>query len=497
MTTLRKIPFYPVLVGGFCVLNLMSHNIREISINDMWLSLLLALLISVIMYALTALFIQDWHRAALATLVVLFFFFTYGQIYNFVQNISIGSLYLFRHWSLLALYGLLLIFTLYWIVRKIVKPGDWTYWLNLLSIYLLIYPTFVISSNAIQQFLAYRSALHTQAAKAQARQSGRPDIYHIILDAYGREDILKNHLGFDNSSFIAALRARGFYVADCSQSNYAYTEYSLSSTLNYDYLDNLHVNTEVKRIAILKRNAVRSFLEAQGYRIISAPTGWEMTEWKDADLYLEFDRTYSALPEFEKLVMDTTVLRIVSDFNLFNINRFTNNLHRSRVLSLLKHLKRLPTEEGELFVFAHFVIPHQPYRFGPNGEWIEDRPEDFGEAYIGQVIFINHEILQVIDTILAKSEIPPIIIIQGDHGPPPKLAPSAAQKMPILNAYYLPGVDTDKVLYSSISPVNTFRVILNSYFGQDLPLLEDISYYAPNADQDALELVPYPCLSQS
>jgi hypothetical protein len=493
---LRRIPFYPVLFAGFCVLALMAYNIHEIALSDMWASLMLALLISIIVYGLTRLLIYDWHRAALVAFVVLFFFFTYGQIYNFLKDVNIRNIFIFRHRTLLLLYGLLLILVLYWIIRRMEKPGNWTYWLNLISIYLLIYPGFVISSNAIQQLLVYRSALRVNIAKAQTINSTRPDIYYIILDAYGRGDILKNDLGFDNSDFLDALQERGFYVADCSQSNYAYTEYSLASTLNYDYLDHLRINNEIERIAIIKKNAVRSFLERQGYRTVSAATGWDMTEWKDADLYLDFDRTYSALPEFEKLVMDTTVLRIVSDFNLFNINRFTNNNHRSRVLSLLNHLKRLPTEEGDLFMFAHFVIPHPPYRFGPNGEWLDGRPDDLQVGYIGQVIFINREILQVIDTILAKSETPPIIIIQGDHGPPQQLAPSSAQKMPILNAYYLSGLDANKVLYSSISPVNSFRVILNSYFGQDLPLLEDISYYAPPEDPDALELAPYSCPTQ-
>jgi hypothetical protein len=496
MHMLRKIPIYPVLFAGFCVLALMAYNIREIALSDMWASLMFALLGSLMVYGLTRIMIHDWHRAAAATFAVLFFFFTYGQIYIFLKDVNIGSLYVFRHRTLFILYGMLLIVAVHWIIRKVEKPGNWTYWLNLLSIYLLIYPAFVISSNAIQQFLAYRSALSARVVKAQSISSARPDIYYIILDAYGRADVLKNDLGFDNSAFLEALRERGFYIADCSQSNYAYTEYSLTSTLNLDYLDSLNINSNVQRIATLKQSEVRSFLEEQGYRTVSAPTGWDMTEWKDADLYLAFDRTYSALPEFEKLVMDTTALRLVSDFNLFNINRFTDNNHRSRILSLLTHLKRLPTEEGDLFVFAHFVIPHPPYRFGPNGEWLDRLPENLQTAYIGQVVFINREILQVIDTILAKSEMPPIIIIQGDHGPPHQLAPSSAQKMPILNAYYLPGVDANKVLYSSISPVNSYRVILNSYFGQDLPLLEDISYYAPHEDPDALELAPYSCPSQ-
>ena len=49
------------------------------------------------------------------------------------------------------------------------------------------------------------------------------------------------------------------------------------------------------------------------------------------------------------------------------------------------------------------------------------------------------------------------------------------EKMRILNAYYLPGVDRS-ALYESITPVNTFRLIFNLYFGSDLDRLEDISY---------------------
>ena len=51
------------------------------------------------------------------------------------------------------------------------------------------------------------------------------------------------------------------------------------------------------------------------------------------------------------------------------------------------------------------------------------------------------------------------------------------ERMPILNAYYLPGQKTE-ALYPSISPVNSFRVVLNEYFDQDLPLLPDRQYFA-------------------
>jgi hypothetical protein len=116
-----------------------------------------------------------------------------------------------------------------------------------------------------------------------AANADRPDVYYIILDAYGREDVLRSAAGYDNSTFLNALRQRGFYVADCSQSNYAYTEFSLTSSLNYNYVENLGHS---ERRALLRQSAIRSFFEANGYRIVAFPTGWPFTEWRDADLYL-------------------------------------------------------------------------------------------------------------------------------------------------------------------------------------------------------------------
>ena len=43
-----------------------------------------------------------------------------------------------------------------------------------------------------------------------------------------------------------------------------------------------------------------------------------------------------------------------------------------------------------------------------------------------------------------------------------------------LNAFYFPNKDYSR-LYDSISPVNTFRVVLNTYFNAQLPLLKDSS----------------------
>jgi hypothetical protein len=83
--------------------------------------------------------------------------------------------------------------------------------------------------------------------------------------------------------------------------------------------------------------------------------------------------------------------------------------------------------------------------------------------------------LTAIDAILAESAQPPIILIQGDHGVP-RLK---AQQNAILSVYLLP--QEDDSLYASISPVNSFRVIFNSYFGGNLGLLEDRSCASSSA----------------
>ena len=49
------------------------------------------------------------------------------------------------------------------------------------------------------------------------------------------------------------------------------------------------------------------------------------------------------------------------------------------------------------------------------------------------------------------------------------------EKTRVLNAYCFPGVDTS-VLYPSISPVNSFRVLFNLYFGADFEHLPDRNY---------------------
>jgi hypothetical protein len=88
-----------------------------------------------------------------------------------------------------------------------------------------------------------------------------------------------------------------------------------------------------------------------------------------------------------------------------------------------------------------------------------------------------------------ESPSPPVIVLQGDHGPPLRLleeGPSPAayrERLGILSAYLVPPAMGDD-LYPSISPVNTFRVLFAELFGEELGALPDRSYFDWYAGSD-------------
>jgi len=498
---LKKTPFYPLLFATYPVLALAAHNIHEIVLGDIWRSLVVSLLLAGVVLALARLLLGDWHRAALVTVLVLLLFFSYGQVYSVLKNIQVGGSLPFRHRSLGLVWGGLLFIGIIWAWRWLKDPAAWTGWLNLLSALLLIYPLVVIGQDRLNRVTAARRSAESAGLSVPVSAAG-PDVYYIILDGYGRHDLLKKKFGYDNGDFIEGLRQRGFYVADCAQSNYGFTELSLASSLNYDYLDSLPSDfaNEDSFDQLIQHGRVRTFFEAQGYRTVAFATGFAWTEWKDANFFFAYDTPAGSLNDFETLLAQTTLLRIPLDVTQLKSAINIANTRRARTLSALDHLKAVPDLKGSKLVFAHIVAPHKPYFFGPHGEPIhldEETAtiEQRRQAYADQARYISQAILGVVDSIQSQSKTPPIIVIQGDHGPDDDLV-TPQERMQNLNAYFLPGIDASKVLYPTITPVNTFRVILNTYFGQNLPLLKDRSLYFRFEDRAKPELVPNTCISQ-
>ena len=118
------------------------------------------------------------------------------------------------------------------IVKSKEKFANGTKILNVISLVLLAFVAvnigmFHIGSNDSDN--AYSSADPSGKSSDNNKQRAYPDIYFIILDAYAREDILREIYNFDNSEFLDFMEDSGFYVAAKSISNYGQTGLSLGA----------------------------------------------------------------------------------------------------------------------------------------------------------------------------------------------------------------------------------------------------------------------------
>jgi hypothetical protein len=248
---------------------------------------------------------------------------------------------------------------------------------------------------------------------------------------------------------------------------------------------------------LLKHGLVRTQLEGIGYKTVAFATGYDWIEWKDASLYLEPEfnlLSFREMRPFEAMFIKSTAAVAAFDIQqLFpqgpaEIDTISYQDHVKRELFLLNRLGNMADIPGPKFVYAHILIPHGPFVFGADGKVLPD-PSIYENAdlatwkkgYTDEVQFINGHLLSILPGLIANSKVPPIIIIQGDHG-------SKVSRFPILNAYYLPGTGKEK-LYPTISPVNSFRLIFDTYFGAQYDLLKDMSNDPKNVDKGQFTVV--------
>lgn len=491
------IPWYPLVFSMYPVLTLLATNVGQVKVSAGQRILVLSILFAAVLMGLARIFLKSWQNAAFLTALLLALFFSYGHV-----QILLAQKFPKIDWTRYLLWGWLALAIIAVILAVKVAPAPLI--LNVIALGLVIMSVGQISSD-VPKGSVNRLPEKNPPVGDLVRPENPPDVYYFILDMYTRSDLLQAAYGYDNSEFLNGLKDRGFYVAQCSQSNYPRTELSVTSSLNFSYLQDLDPEfNDPKSIArlhlwdSLKHNTARYELENMGYKTISFANGFAWSELDDANLFLTPPPFSSSMTEFETLFMHTTLARTFEDFGWLNLDEINAQNFRDRDLLVFNSLKRIAGMSGPKFVYVHLIMPHPPFVFGPNGEhanpadyWNEQKlyPADkFGRGYTGQMTFLNHKILEAIDAIQAESKTPPVIVLQGDHGP--WLQPNP-QHFFILNAYYLP--NHNEQLYSHISPVNTFRMIFNSYFGGKYDMLPDITYYSPVPDLYDYSVVDNPC----
>lgn len=449
----------------------------------------IAVAVTLAVYSVLRHFLGDPLRAGLCTTTVVVGVLSFGHLAN-VTNAQPGGV---EEGGLLLAVALLICAGVIVSAKAHQQVAAVTRLLNLISVFLLALNA-VPAARAVNLGVPAASAredLSIQPLRWQGGGGSPRDIYYLVFDRYAGDQTLRDLYGFDNGSALSFLESRGFTVVRGAVANYPQTAHSLASTLNMVYLDDLaervgrDSDSWEPLVGSLRASAIADAMQGAGYEYYLVGSWWEPTaEDPSADQSYVYGRSDSFGETFYRTTAIPYLLEWLSPAAPYDPFR----TQYDRVGFQVGALKEISLDPAPTFTFAHFTLPHYPYVFDEEGNYVRpDRVPHVEEAYIAQLRYTNDLIRNIVGSLApGPEEEDPIIIIQSDEGPHPvdRDFPDAdlrwayesevelGRKLRILHAYYFPGVGDGAVL-PTLTPVNTFRALLDSYFGADLPLLPD------------------------
>jgi hypothetical protein len=342
------------------------------------------------------------------------------------------------------------------------------------------------------------------------------DIYLIVLDEYANAETTTALFGFDNHAFLDSLRQLGF-VVPAVHSNYLHTALSLPSLLNASQLTDLsrELGSQAKDVTVLhylvENNRAVALLKGLGYRFVFFPSQWwpATRHNRHADSEVDVWPGWHPLRDLSRSHLRRT-LRKVSMLDLLQREAAWNIYgdHDSRMFTAIAQVPKTP---GPVFAFAHLMTPHLPFVFDRECRPLNHKtagtvPKGKSLPYVEQVQCLNRMVLRLV-TLLLESDVPPVILLQGDHGtktlhfekaPTAEAIPVAAarERLGAFGAYYLPGHGAE-AFGDSVTLVNVLGDVLRYYLGAKLPREPDDMYLSVGRAPFALKRVDPAWLAQS
>lgn len=515
-------PFFPFLLVAMAFIDYYLMYYFEIAKIGLIITALVSLLFISIIWLIFFWLLKDLEKSALVVFFFSLVFFEFPAITIALRKLSSSLKFysLFRYWNtntgqwLIFCFLFLLVILLFFHYKKAPNVTPRTVLLfNLVSLLTLVVfivrgVVFIAQYNRIPADINrfWNQHLEELPTPPDSNELIKPDIFYIVLDGFGRSDVLRDLYGIDNSSFLKGLEERGFFVASESYSNYNQTTLSLASSMNMMYLDSIaellgeNTYNSYASIYMVEHSAVEALLGKIGYQTVGFYSETFFTDFKGRDYYY---RPKNVSPYFIQVLLRNTALSVIFNSKIYD-------WHRDTISFALDTLPEVTSLEGPQFTLAHILCPHPPFVFNSDGtpreakrvyavhdanRFLHDGTiEEYRTGYKNQVTYLQDEILNMVDRIQQKSTKPFILILQGDHGPGSETdqdeagVSNATERHGILYAVYFFDMDYTR-LYAKISPVNTFRVIFSQYLGIDQPLLDDLHYASTYGDSFNYESV--------
>lgn len=425
----------------------------------------------------------------------------FSLVYLYFGNIreSLGDIPFISHIShyrfIIPLTFAAILFVAYRL-KKLEKTDNLTAFLNLL---LILYTSVEIIRWKNPSKVNFELTLDQPVLSSATKANEFPDIFYIVLDGYPSGTFQKERIDIKVNQFDSSLKEKEFYIVSNPRSNYNYTAFSTETVFRMDYIKGLKDESkpepnDYSNAAFAIKNArIFSFLEEKGYQlynlsifdlpgkpsfsgekfffvttsnIIFRNTLWNRIKW---DILPAILTNYKNKLAASQHVDSWKNIRLIKEFN-------------KKAYDSLWHISSLQNDNAK-FVYTHLEMPHSPYLYDSSGKEYPDSLLYTGNIQIRKAMYksyinyVNNKIKSIIEKILTGKNKNTVIIIQSDHGcRESEVTNNKKDAFRNYSAFYFPDKNYS-LLYDSMSNVNTFRIILNKYFDQQLPLLKDSSIY--------------------
>jgi hypothetical protein len=466
----KEFILHPINIILIFIINTSSQKTKaglSTGVLEPLLSIIVISVLSLLAYFSFRKIVKDRIKAALilsyTLLVVLFFRDIVEFIIYFGISEAIG--YVGEYFIVIVIALIIFALIIKWLTSSGRELKTFNTYINLLtSIFLTIEIIGCSFSGISKVSLKEKIDLEISANK------NKPDTYFILLDGYTGFTGLKKFWNYDNGELKNFLSEKNFYVAENGKSVYNVTNYSMASTLNMTELifnrEELYSKSNYLLLSdFIKNNSVAKYLYKAGYEFYNL-SFWDINDKNKhyEDIYfLRRGNIYQARTLYGHLYeIYNEKFADMAEINPGIFNKLVE-LHKS-------------SDEKPKFVYAHITMPHPPYYFDADGNRMDysysGDKKDMNK-YLEQLKYTNKLLMNTVSRILSYGkEEPPIIVIQSDHG---FRSYEGKNKMEmeysVLNCFYFPDQDY-LMLNDSIKTINTFRIIFNKYFNQNLPIIK-------------------------
>jgi hypothetical protein len=465
----KFLPLYilPVVIGAYSLVHAVycAKGVEHYSVSELMIAAILTG-----GYSVTVLLLMSRKNnpvslliASLILIITLFYGLFRDLLFlNPMMNVFVKNYFANRH---NLLFILLISLLLSGLVKYLIsRPAQSI----LVAKFLLVFFTLLICMDIVMFYQDQPPMYVSPPSQSVTDLRGaKPDIYFLIFDSETSSKSLKTYWHYTPDSVEKKLTEKGFFIPANSRSNYNWTAYSIASTLNMSYFPDHSATSTDEEFPQSIYSEVINIFGHSGYSVynlsflsfIDYPrlhSFMRYNIWKKTLFYFFYDRVtnYSYV---EYAATQRELLNVTYD----------------SLSSLIGEKTSRPK-----FVYAHFYVPHTPAFVDENGKEHNARSMDAQDmaGYLAQVAYSRTMMLDIVEKIQQASGGKAIIIIQGDHG---YRFLEGAEKMneqfSVFKAVYFP--DKNYSLFNdSTSSVNTFRVVLNSQFGMNMPLLKDSSF---------------------